>query len=1425
MAVDVRAAVSDDGFFEEFLGEWETCKRINSTDACYRTRDVHCRTVTEKKPAPWRHCTGKGMNRLTSVEECECQQDCVVTKWSDWTPCNGSQVYTTRRRTVAAPMLRGGKPCPALHEEKRCEANSATIDQLQRYHTWKVGPWLECVPFGYDSRRCGHGIRRRSVECVDLRGGIVNQTYCLEEEAYLRVLPPQEAQLCEIPCPCRLSVWGSWSDVVSNCSLLTPSLVRHRTRSILQHPTLEERCQPLEQSETITSGSEPVCPTYRWETSFWSECTVQDESAACGVGLKQRYIYCMEETSDGGSKHVSLELCDSSVMPSTLSSCEVACTHRCVVTEWGEWERCRNDTCEITYTHRNRTVLVEASGQSLPCPHLTEFHECPQIPCVNWAIGDFSPCFPYNGEPCGLGTHSRLIYCQSHTGEMYPNNDLCQHIPHGSGIEECYKHCEDDACVISDWSEWSECSEPCGDVTGLQTQSRYLVVNGTGPCVHAGAEFSQQQNCSVATSCEPPDIYYIEYSHWEECYVPGGGARNEEMCVGTQTRSAVCFREGKMLTQEECPIHYSMSEEQPCTVPCSSQCLMSDWAAPSECSASCKTTRSRRLLRFGENCPLYVDASGVETETAECECKEDYSWLVEDSWSPCHVFPTPLSQLSHRYANTLIPDPGALCGLGYRNRSVVCRDGDGEMVAEGFCNIENKPFTFETCMVPCDRRCVIGDWTSYSVCSSDHPMMSTRQIYPFRDSSNSYLHNCPELASVVIMDEETCPLHDFSRFQWANTFALGELHSCYLDPDTTCGQGKAYRTYGCVSNRDTRPVTERAAVNPEFCDLSRRPHTIEMCADPCNIDCEYSEYGWSAWSSCSVTCGMGFMTRTRTIERVPVDEGRLCGHLNETSICENPACDYVEYIYSPPSRCQALNQSRGCGDGTSISEPICLVNGVAQRDISPCSSLGPRAPRILDCAVPCEGECVVSEWSRWKWCPECHSGCYTRKRRILRMVPDCEYQLQQWEQCSANNKNAWRIGEWTDCFIDWTPRSARDYCGAGFQRRMVECIVVRSGDVTYDEKCSHLPKPSSEQGCSISCPIDCVVGSFGDWVGCKQCTSDLRATRRRERRMLVPPQNGGRGCPHLVEEQSCPNIGCDEYFVETNSSSLDCVSQRSDQVCGQVSRTMLLCRLNAHYEPLDVCVKANQSGLIVHNVGLLNHGYETYCDIECPSAEECVFTEYGAWSECLYMCDWPVRDNLSEDSFQFRSRTLLSAWNRSRDHCHELQQETRVCTPNFTTLNATPHRGSKCIRFDWTTSEWYRDNTRDVQCHSNSGSQVEEFACVKSEEPVSLQNSEGEGECGCPFLSKCNGVTTQCVCEGPLEMVSSLCLPVLGCLDSPQLLNQSQQCLPSEECSEGGECVCPADQCVTTPTTTDTMTPNGTASEPTSDTSSGTTGE
>ncbi|XP_045130162.1 thrombospondin type-1 domain-containing protein 7B-like isoform X2 [Portunus trituberculatus] len=108
----------------------------------------------------------------------------------------------------------------------------------------------------------------------------------------------------------------------------------------------------------------------------------------------------------------------------------------------------------------------------------------------------------------------------------------------------------------------------------------------------------------------------------------------------------------------------------------------------------------------------------------------------------------------------------------------------------------------------------------------------------------------------------------------------------------------------------------------------------------------------------------------------------------------------------------------------------------------------------------------------------------------------------------------WLVGAWSPCQVGADrARDAEGFCH-GLRNRSAKCQVEGS-DAPLDQ-CPR-PRPSPEAACITTCPQDCVVGPWGEWVPCSSCNTSQRRTRS----VVVAPTQGGSPCPPLSESRPC----------------------------------------------------------------------------------------------------------------------------------------------------------------------------------------------------------------------------------------------------------------------------------------------------------------
>eukprot|EP01012_Entosiphon_sulcatum_P049574 TRINITY_DN6820_c0_g1_i5.p1 TRINITY_DN6820_c0_g1~~TRINITY_DN6820_c0_g1_i5.p1 ORF type:complete len:1020 (+),score=28.13 TRINITY_DN6820_c0_g1_i5:698-3757(+) len=928
---------------------------------------------------------GASCPELIQVQSCNAQKcpdtKCTVTAWSSYDSCTkscGGGTHTRTRSILVRPT--GNETCPVLSETTSCNTNSCPVDCV--VSDW--GTYSSC------SLPCGGGqkTRTRTILVQSAFGGTACPTVLSDD------LPCNEQ-----PCPidCVVSGWGPWG----SCSKTCGGGVQSRERVITVQPA--NGGLPCPELSEVTACSLQPCPVdcIVGDWGIWGVC-----SKSCGNGTKTRSRHIDVQPENGGLACPEL---------SQVSSCnEQPCPIDCVLSAWGPWETCSAE-CGGGQTVRHRTVDVPAANGGAPCGSLSETAACNELKCpdVKCIVSDWSEWTPCS-VTCGGGTqsHNRIIVLRPTGLERCPaleETRTCNELP-----------CPVD-CIVTDWSAWGLCSRDCG--TGEQTRTRTISRQDAYGGIPCPSVLSESQKCNEQPC--PVDCVLSEWSLWSGCTVACAG--------GTSTRSRAVITAPANGGLACGPLEeIKTCNPQPCPV----DCVVSDWGEWSACSKSCgggERKRHRTVVTSpqynGKSCPMLDEYDICNTDHCPVDCVVGL-W---SEWTTC----------SHA------------CGGGKRTRTRAVQ------IDAAYGGLACPPLSeSEACNpTPCPVDCQVSEWGPWNQCSA--PCAGgTRSRERVINVQPAFGGNpCPALLEYEGCNEQACPDVKCQVSDWSDwspcsvpcggginkrtrtvvvaptgteqCSALSELRSCNEQPcpiDCVMSAWSDFDTCtklcGSGSQSRTRTVLVRAAYGGQECPTVLTESRV--CNElPCPVDCSVSE--WSGWTDCSVQCGGGTQTRSRSIVIPAANGGASCPEpRSQSQHCNAHACP-VDCVVAQWDNWGPCSQSCGGGERKRLRAVITqAANGGAA-----CPALE-EYERCNE--QPCAIDCVVGQWGQWGVCSkDCGTGQRTRMRAIVTPAqnggaacPD----LVETEDCNTQScpincvVSPW--SSWHDCSVS---------CGGGQQNR------------------------------------------------------------------------------------------------------------------------------------------------------------------------------------------------------------------------------------------------------------------------------------------------------------------------------------------------------------------------------------------------------
>lgn len=229
----------------------------------------------------------------------------------------------------------------------------------------------------------------------------------------------------------------------------------------------------------VDGGTGSLRNWHNWHLVFlpvgpWGRCT-----GDCGPGgVQTRTLWCFH--FEGWTSHLSN--CDENSRPPKERSCFRVCDWHSDLFHW----------------------------------EVSDWHHCVLVPS---ALG---PAKPRTAE-CVTAQHGlqhRTVRCVQKLNRTGVVNEICEHFaPHPPTEQACLVPCPRD-CVVSEFSQWSKCSNGCGK----QPQHRTRVA--IAPPLYGGSQcpnLTESRICDTPISCplgEEEYTFSLKVGPWSKCRLP-----------------------------------------------------------------------------------------------------------------------------------------------------------------------------------------------------------------------------------------------------------------------------------------------------------------------------------------------------------------------------------------------------------------------------------------------------------------------------------------------------------------------------------------------------------------------------------------------------------------------------------------------------------------------------------------------------------------------------------------------------------------------------------------------------------------------------------------------------------------------------------------------------------------------------------------
>ena len=619
---------------------------------------------------------------------------------------------------------------------------------------------------------------------------------------------------------------------------------------------------------------------------------------------------------------------------------------------------------------------------------------------------------------------------------------------------------------------------------------------------------------------------------------------------------------------------------------CPVNCQWASWGSWGLCSVSCGVgdrLQTRSILRIascgGSSCV------GPSSKRSSCNagcCPINCQWGNWGAFGAC----------------------SATCGGGNQaqSRSVAVQPSCGGTSCSG-SSTQTQSCNNQCCPV----NCVWSSWSAYGLCSAtcgSGNQTRSRSVAVQPSCGGTSCSGSSKQSQLC--NPHCCPVN-----------CLWGSWSAYEACSATCGGGRQTRS---------RSVAVQPSCGGTSCSGSSTQ--TQSCNNQCcPVNCVWSL--WSAYGSCSATCGSGNQTRSRSVAVQPSCGGTSCSGSSKQSQSCNSQCCPVNCVWSSWSAYGLCSAS--CGGGNQTRSRFVAVTLSCGGAGCPGSSTQTRSCNSHCCPV----NCVWGSWSAYEACSAtCGSGNQTRSRSVA-VQPSCG-----GTSCSGSSTQTQSCNSQC-CPVNcvWSSWSAYGLCsascGSGNQTRSRSVAVTLScggagcsGSSTQTQSCN-----------SHCCPVNCVWGSWGTYGSCTTTCGGGNQTRSRS----------------VAVQPSCGGLSCSGSFIHTKPCNFQCCPINC--VWGAwntYSACSVTCGGGFKNRTRQFFVASTCGG--VECQGPSNQSIQ--CNPK-PCPVHCQWSEWSNWEECSQSCGGGT---------QTRDRSTEVGALHGGNECKESNQESRCCILIATTL-------------------------------------------------------------------------------------------------------------------------------------------------------------